>query len=95
MNYTAVSGKNRDHDIIVYALSTCPHCTNTKNYFKKKDYAFKYINVDQATRDEKREVTIFLKEHNLPIAFPVIRIDDAVILGFDEKEIDSNLKAQT
>ncbi len=93
MNYTAVSGTNNEHDIIIYALSTCPHCSNAKNYFRARDYAFRFINVDKATHDEKREVTLFLKEHDLPIAFPVIRIDDSVILGFDEKEIEFNLQA--
>jgi glutaredoxin-like protein NrdH len=95
VNYTAVTGTNHDHDIIIYALSTCPHCSNAKKYFHARNYAFRYINVDEATRDEKREITLFLKEHNLPIAFPVIRIDESVILGFDEKEIESSLKAQT
>ena len=95
MNYTEVTGTNHDHDITIYALSTCPHCSNAKKYFRERNYAFRFIDVDKATHEEKREVTIFLKEHNLPIAFPVIRIDDAVILGFDKEEIESNLNSQT
>ena len=91
MNLTNVPGTIKEHDIIVYALSTCPHCTNAKNYFTERKIEYKYINVDQATRDEKREVTLFLKEHNLPIAFPVIAIDDFVLLGFDPNEIEKRL----
>ena len=91
MNYTRVLGESNEHVVIVYSLSTCPHCTDAKNYFMKNKISFKYINLDQASRDEKREVTIFLKEHNLPIAFPVITIDDNVIQGFDQTEIEKCL----
>ena len=91
MNYTSVPGASNEHEVKVYSLSTCPHCTDAKNYFKKKKISFKYLDLDKATRDEKREITLFLKGHNLPIAFPVIAIDDDVIQGFDQAKIEKCL----
>jgi glutaredoxin len=44
--------------------------------------------VDTATRDEKREITLFLKQNNMPISFPVITIDDNIMTGFNKEELD-------
>lgn len=54
---------------------------------------FNFIDVDLATRDEKREITQFLRSKELAIAFPVIIIDDTVIQGFKKNSIDNALEA--
>ena len=71
----------------MYSLSTCPHCNKAKKFLKEKGQFYRYINVDEATRDEKREITIFLRTNNLPIAFPVLVIDEKIIQGFKPEEI--------
>ena len=93
MKYTKVPGSFNKHKVIVYSLTTCRHCINAKNYLKEKNIAFKYINSDEVPRYEKREISPFLRKHDLPFAFPVIVIDDSVLLGFDEKEIEAQLNA--
>ena len=93
MKYTKVPGSFNKHKVIVYSLTTCRHCINAKNYLKEKNIAFKYINSDEASRYEKREISQFLRKHDLPLAFPVIVIDGSVLLGFDEKEIEAQLNA--
>ena len=95
MNYVEVNGSDDAHEIILYSLTTCPHCTSAKQYLKEKGLAFKYINVDKATRDEKREVSRLLKANNLPIAFPVLIIDEDVIQGFDPELIEESLMCET
>lgn len=92
VNYTEVNGSDDTHDITVYSLTTCPHCTNVKKYLKEKGFSYKYLNVDESSHDEKREVTLLLKANHLPIAFPLIIIDDNVIQGFNQKLIDKHLK---
>lgn len=91
VKYTKVPGAFNKHKVIVYSLTTCRHCIDAKNYLKEKNIAFKYINSDEAPRDEKREISQFLRKHDLPLAFPVIVIDDSVLLGFNEKEIEALL----
>jgi arsenate reductase-like glutaredoxin family protein len=54
-----------------------------KKFLKENGQSYSYINVDEATRDEKREITIFLRTNNLPIVFPVLVIDERVIQGFN------------
>ena len=88
MRYTKVQGANNNHVVNVYSLTTCPNCANAKKYLKERDIAFEFIDVDTATRDEKREITLFLKQNNLPISFPVITIDDKIMTGFNKEEID-------
>jgi len=88
VRYTKVPGANKNHIVNVYSLTTCPFCANAKKYLKERDIAFKFIDVDTATRDEKREITLFLKQNNLPISFPVITIDDNIMTGFNKEEID-------
>jgi glutaredoxin len=95
VRYTKVQGANKNHSIHLYSLSTCPYCTNAKKYLKVRDIAFEFIDVDTATRDEKREVTLFLKQNNLPIAFPVITIDGKMITGFNKGKIDAILGRQS
>ena len=91
MNYVSVKGSDDTHDIIIYALSTCPHCNNAKKFLKEHGISYRYINVDEATREEKREVTLFLKSHDIPIVFPVIVVDDNIIVGFDESALEELL----
>ena len=87
MNFTTVSGHGDAHDVILYSLSTCSHCNEAKKFLQEKDQSFRYINVDEATRDEKQEITKFLISNNLPIAFPVLIIDEKVIQEFKPDEI--------
>lgn len=91
MNYTTVSCNEDAHDIILYSLSTCPHCNEAKKFLQEKDQSYRYIDVDEASRDEKREITKFLISNNLPIAFPVLIIDEKVIQGFKPDEITTLL----
>jgi hypothetical protein len=37
--------------------------------------------VDLCSRDEKREVTLFLREHNLPLTFPLTVVDEATFIS--------------
>jgi glutaredoxin-like protein NrdH len=91
VNYLKVPGSDNTHEITVYSLTTCPHCNAVKQYLKDKGLSFKYLNMDEATHDEKREVTLFLKAHKLQIAFPMVIIDEKVLQGFDVKMMENYL----
>jgi glutaredoxin len=93
VNLTKVIGSKTNHKITVYSLLTCEPCSELKKYLKDNDYSYEYINVDKATRDEKREVTQLLKKNNLPISFPLLQIDDKLIQGFNVEKIEAVLKS--
>ncbi|UCH57678.1 MAG: glutaredoxin family protein [Candidatus Bathyarchaeota archaeon] len=81
MTIKRVEGGRTDHKVFIYALSTCGWCKRTKDFLKEKNVAYEYMDVDQATREEKREVGEFLKERNVPLGFPVTVIDDETVIS--------------
>ncbi|MFC1803246.1 glutaredoxin family protein [Thermoproteota archaeon] len=93
VSYTTIHGANKEHNVTVYSLSTCPHCFAAKKFLKDKGISFDYMDVDTSTRDEKKEITLFLKRNTLPFAFPVIVIDDKIVIGFKKEEIEALLDA--
>ncbi|MBD3207738.1 glutaredoxin family protein [Candidatus Bathyarchaeota archaeon] len=94
VNFIHVEGDQDEHDITLLTLSKCGHCTEAKKLMRRLNIRFDYIDVDKSTREEKRKVTQFLKDQNLPLSFPVIIIDEIIISGYREKEILSALEEQ-
>lgn len=74
-------------DIIIYSTPTCPHCILAKSYFDGKKVP--YTNIDVAKDSEKAEEMIKLSGQ---MSVPVIKIDNQVLVGFDEKEIEKVLE---
>ena len=82
-----VSGGRSDHSVFVFALSTCGWCKRTKEFLKENNVAFEYIDIDKCTMEEKREVGRIFKEKGIPLDFPVMVIDDEVLIsGFKPDE---------
>jgi glutaredoxin len=78
-----VDGGKSDHDVFLFALSTCGWCKLTKEFLSENDVTFEYIDVDKCTLEEKREVGRILKEKDVHPGFPVTIVDDkVVIIGF-------------
>jgi len=51
--------------------------------------AYKYVDVDNVTKEEQKQVIDELKERNVPLAFPIIILDDEqVISGFKKQAIE-------
>lgn len=83
-----MEGVNEGHRVRLYALSTCSWCRRVKDFLGERGVAHEYVYVDLCSRDEKREVTMFLKEHNLPLTFPLTVVDESVfITGYRPKEL--------
>jgi len=81
LKFTKVEGVNRVHRVRVYALSTCGWCRRVKEFLGERSVAYEYVDVDLCSRDEKREVTMFLREHNLPLTFPLTVVDESTFIS--------------
>jgi len=58
-------------------------------YLKEYGMAYKYVDVDNVTKEEQKQVIDELKERNVPLAFPIIILDDEqVISGFKKQAIE-------
>ena len=78
---------------MLYALSTCPWCMKTKQFFKDNKVAFDFIDVDLA--DEKEQVKILheLKKYGSDGSFPVVILDkgDEVVIGYNPEKLTKAL----
>ena len=78
--------------IMLYALSTCPFCSMAKKYFNNHQIAFDSVDVDLLKEDEKEKTISEVQKISGRRAFPVIVIDDEVIVGYDELQIKEALE---
>lgn len=93
MQTTKVEGSNSKNKVFLYTISTCGWCKKTKELLKENNIAYEYIDLDKCSKDDQRTAIGELKEKNLPVAFPVIVInDDSVIQGFKKDDILEALK---
>lgn len=88
LNYTDVPGSRADHDITVYALSTCGFCKRAIAYLKAKDVAYRYVYMDNVPLETKNATKKILKERfKADVAFPFAVIDgDKHLVGFIEPD---------
>jgi glutaredoxin len=88
MSVTIVNGKNKKNKVFLYTLSTCGWCKKTKEYLKENDVAYEYLDLDKCSKEEQMEAIALLKEKKVPVAFPVIMInDDVIISGYRKDDI--------
>lgn len=76
-----VEGENKNHDIFIYALSTCGWCKKTKQFLKDNNVEYEYLDVDTTTSEERRAAIKQLRERKVPLGFPVTIVDDETIIS--------------
>jgi glutaredoxin len=81
-----------DHDVKVYALSTCVHCKKAKEYLDQCGVKYNCVFVDQLTGDERKQTIDEVRKHNPSVSFPTLLIDGNVVVGFNQEKIDEALK---
>ena len=84
--YTEISGTRQDHEVLVYALSTCAFCKRAIDYLESQDVSFKYVHLDKIDIELKRAVKRELAQRfdNI-VVFPILVVDDQrAYSGFTE-----------
>jgi glutaredoxin len=76
-----VEGENRNHDVFIYALSTCGWCKKTKQFLKENKVEYEFLDVDTATSEERRAAIKHLQEKKVPLGFPVTIVDDETVIS--------------
>lgn len=77
-----------DKTVTIYSTPVCHFCHAAKDYFQAND--IKYTEHDVAADLEKRKEMIDLTGQ---MGVPVIRINDDIVIGFDEGKIKELLAA--
>lgn len=81
----------KECDVMLYALSTCVHCKNTKEYLNECGVNFNFIDVDKLEGEERQKILDEIRKINPRCSFPTIVIGDKVIVGFRQDEIKEAL----
>jgi len=76
-------------EVTLYALSTCVHCHNTREFLTDKlgIDGFKCVFTDRLSGEEKNDTMRLMRQVNSQLSFPTIVIGDDVILGFKKDKI--------
>ncbi|MDQ7832956.1 MAG: glutaredoxin family protein [Desulfovibrionaceae bacterium] len=74
-------------NVKVFALSTCIHCKQAKQFLDDKNVTYECVHVDLLTGDDRKQVIEEVKRFNPSLSFPTIVIGDAVIVGFRKDDI--------
>jgi glutaredoxin-like protein NrdH len=92
MKIEKVPGKNKKNKVFLYALSTCAWCKMTKQFLKDNDVEFEYVDVDQCSNEELRDVKKNILEMGGSLSYPVIIVNDKTLInGFRKDKIKETL----
>ncbi len=75
------------HNITIYSTPTCHFCHLAKEYFTEK--GIKYTEHDVLADMAKRQEMV---DKSGQLGVPVIVIDEKVIVGFDQPQVEALLK---
>lgn len=75
-------------DVKVFALSTCPYCKMTRAFLDENDVDYDVVEVDLLQGTPAYDAAVAeVKRLSGGTSFPVVVIDDSVIVGFDKVRI--------
>lgn len=82
----------KDHDLVLFALSTCPWCGKARTFLDDNDLAYHFVYVDLLEGTDRDEVIAVIRELNPRMSFPTLVIDESdVIKGFEENTYTEKL----
>jgi glutaredoxin-like protein NrdH len=70
-------------EVYVYALSTCPWCRKTKQWFTDQKVEFDFVDVDTLPDEEQDAAADKAYELSGGRRFPVVIINGDVIVGYN------------
>lgn len=78
--------------VMVYALSTCPYCRQARKYLEENDVEYDVAEVDLMEGQERTDTIETVKALSGGTSFPVIVVEDEVIVGFNKKRLKELLE---
>ncbi len=75
-----------DKKVVIYSTPTCPYCKRAKEYLSRKGIS--YTDIDVAQDKEKAKEMV---QKSGQMSVPVIMIDDEIVVGFNQAQLDKLL----
>lgn len=83
MDKVRVSGRNSEHRVLLYALSTCAWCKMTKKFLSENGIEYEYVDVDLASDEDHEKIRQDIISRGSEPSYPTIIVDnETVITGF-------------
>jgi glutaredoxin-like protein NrdH len=93
MNFVKIPGKNKKHKVLLYALSTCAWCKQTKKFLKDNGIEYDYVDVDFCDEEDKGKVSKDILSKGGRLSYPAIIIDNKILInGFHVDRIKEALE---
>jgi len=93
MDIIKVQGKNSKHKVLVYALSTCAWCKLTKQFLKKNEIEYEYVDVDLCDYEDKEKIKKDILNRGGSLSYPTIIVDDKILItGFRKDKLKESLE---
>jgi len=93
MNVQKVTGINKKHRVLLYAISTCAWCKRTKKFLRDNGIEYEYIDVDLCDEADRKKIRSDITKRGGSPVYPTIIIDDdQLITGFLEGKIKEALR---
>jgi glutaredoxin len=88
MNKVTVDGNNKNHQVMMYAISTCAWCKMTKQFLKENNIAYEYVDVDLASEEDHEKIRNEISRLGGSPSYPTLIVDGkTVITGFRKDKI--------
>jgi len=87
-----VSGANRKHKVLLYAISTCAWCKLTKKYLNENKVEYEYVDVDVCGENDRQAIRRDIVKRGGEPSYPTIIIDDKILItGFRKDKLSEAL----
>jgi glutaredoxin-like protein NrdH len=87
-----VEGEDGEHELVLFALSTCGWCRKARTFLDENKLKYRYVYVDLLEGDAQKEVFEEVKTRNPRKTFPTLVVDgEEVIAGFNEDKYKESL----
>ena len=88
MRYIKVPGTTKDHNVLMYAISTCIWCKKTKKWLRDQDIEYLYVDVDLCNVEDREKIKKDILTREGQLVYPVIIIDDEILInGFQIEKL--------
>ncbi|MFQ6106922.1 MAG: glutaredoxin family protein [Thermoplasmata archaeon] len=80
-------GRNKNHKVMLFALSTCPFCKKVKALLADSDVDYEYVDVDLQSREDRKRLRQELMKYNPRCSYPTLVVDEDIVIGYREERI--------
>ena len=93
MQTVKVPGKNYEHRVLMYAISTCAWCKQAKKFLKDNNIEYEYVDVDLCSREDREKIREDILNRGGRLSYPTIIIDNRILItGFQEDKMREALE---